>query len=277
MENVKTASEIELDGAGVAGASDTFDNTKNAEGVTGGVAVGAGTAGAQDEMSLDDLAEICESRANTYGLLSRLFMSEVDDALLAELTAMNYPVSTGNAKMDEGYYQIAKYLSNAWVDPIMKLAVDFSKTFLGAGIDTHSAAYPFESVYTSEKRLLMQAARDEVLAIYRANRLDKSDSWKVGEDHIAVELEFMRILNTRAAQSLRKGDEDAAFDLFKTQENFMNDHILCWTPLFADDIKQFAGTQFYVGLANLMDGFLEEDSVFVAELLSAPEAEQAAE
>ena len=32
----------------------------------------------------------------------------------------------------------------------------------------------FESVYTSEKRLLMQEARDEVLAIYRSAGLDLS-------------------------------------------------------------------------------------------------------
>ena len=140
-------------------------------------------------MTAEDLAALCESRSETYSFLARLFREEVDEALLAQLNDTDYPVSSGNGLMDEGYYQIAKYLSNAWVDPLMKLSVDYTRAFLGSGIDTYSAAYPFESVYTSEKRLLMSDARDEVLAIYRSCGLEKSESWTVGEDLVAVELE----------------------------------------------------------------------------------------
>ena len=128
-------------------------------------------------MTAEDLAALCESRSETYSFLARLFREEVDEALLAQLNDTDYPVSSGNGLMDEGYYQIAKYLSNAWVDPLMKLSVDYTRAFLGSGIDTYSAAYPFESVYTSEKRLLVSDARDEVLAIYRSCGLEKSESW----------------------------------------------------------------------------------------------------
>ena len=110
-------------------------------------------------MTAEDLAALCESRSETYSFLARLFREEVDEALLAQLNDTDYPVSSGNGLMDEGYYQIAKYLSNAWVDPLMKLSVDYTRAFLGSGIDTYSAAYPFESVYTSEKRLLMSPRR----------------------------------------------------------------------------------------------------------------------
>jgi TorA maturation chaperone TorD len=61
------------------------------------------------------------------------------------------------------------------------------RAFIGHGNNAYSAAYPYESVYTSEKRLMMQDARDEVLAIYRSCHLDKAASWKENEDHIAVE------------------------------------------------------------------------------------------
>ena len=40
---------------------------------------------------------------------------------------------------------------------------------------------------------MMQDARDEVLVLYRAFGLDKQESWKEGEDHIALELEFEQI------------------------------------------------------------------------------------
>lgn len=228
----------------------------------------AAETAAEEVMTAEDLAALCESRGATYELIARLFRSEVDEALLAELMETDYPVSSGNALMDTGYYQIAKYLSNAWVDPLMKLAVDYTRTFLGSGIDTYSAAYPFESVYTSEKRLLMQDARDEVLAIYRSCGLEKSESWTVGEDHIAVELEFMRVLAHRTAAALRAGDEERAFSLISTQRNFMDDHLATWVPVFANEARRFADTLFYQGVVNLAEGFLEEDGALLGGLLS---------
>lgn len=230
-----------------------------------------------EQMTPADLAGLCETRAATYGLLARLYRTEVDEDMLSELTSAHYPVSSDNASMDKGYYSIAKYLSNAWVDPITELSVDFSKAFLGSGIDTYSAAYPYESVYTSEKRLLMQDARDEVLAIYRANGLDKAESWKVGEDHISVELEFMRILNRRTIQALRDEDMDKAFSLINTQRNFLSDHIAVWVPVFTADVRRFASTLFYQGLADLTEGFLEEDLALLNDLVvdDADDAEDA--
>lgn len=226
---------------------------------------------ADEAMTAEELAQLCDERAATYELLARLYRSEVDQTLLDQLLDTSYPVSSGNEHMDEGYYQIAKYLSNTWVDTLTKLSVDYTHTFLGSGIDSYSAAYPFESVYTSEKRLLMQGARDEVLAIYRSCGLEKSESWTVGEDHIAVELEFMRVLANRAAAALRAGDEDRAFTQLNTQNNFMIVHIANWVPVFLDEARRFADTLFYQGVANLTEGFLEEDAAFLSDLVDAEE------
>ena len=230
----------------------------------------------EQELTLEDMADAFEVRAQTYGFLSRLLTKEVDEDLLAELTSMRYPVESGNALMDDGYYHMAKYLSNEWVDPLTKLAIDFSATFLGSGIDAYSAAYPFESVYTSEKRLLMQGARDEVLAIYRANSLEKAGNWTVGEDHIAVELEFMRILTARCMRALRAGNEDKAMHLIATQKNFLADHLGIWVPVFTADIRRFAKTLFYQGVAELLDGFLASEAELLADLIVEDEDNEVA-
>lgn len=223
------------------------------------------------EMTPEDLAELCDERAGTYEFLARLYRQEVDQELYDQLMASSYPVESGNELIDEGYYQIAKYLSNAWVEPLMKLSVDYTKTFLGSGIDSYSAAYPFESVYTSEKRLLMQGARDEVLAIYRSCGLDKAEGWNVGEDHLAVELEFMRVLAERTAAALRAGDEDRAYSLLNTQRNFMDDHLVTWVPVFANEARRFSATLFYQGVVNLTEGFLAEDADLLASLVESDE------
>lgn len=161
------------------------------------------TAAVAEEATMDEFIKLSEQRAATYGLLSRLYRVEIDDELLQELRGMRFPAATGNKDVDEGYRRIATYLSNTWDNSVTDLAVDYVRVFIGHGVDAFSAAYPFESVYTSEKRLLMQDARDEVLAIYRAAGLDKQDSWKEGEDHVALELEFEQILANRTVEALQ--------------------------------------------------------------------------
>lgn len=226
---------------------------------------------ATDEATLGDLIQLNEQRAATYGLLSRLFRVEIDEPLLNELHGMRFPANTGNKDVDEGYRLLATYLSNTWDNSLTDLAVDYVRVFIGHGVDAFSAAYPFESVYTSEKRLLMQDARDEVLAIYRAAGLDKQDSWKEGEDHVALELEFEQILATRTVEALRRGDEDEAAALLTTQKNFLDDHLAAWVPMMTADMKRFAKTDLYRGLAFLTDGFLATDQAFLEDILTSEE------
>ncbi len=219
-----------------------------------------------DDM-LNELAELCVQRGTTYGLLARLYRVEVDQHLLDELHATRFPAATGSAKASSGYRLIATYLSNVDERSTTDLAVDFTRVFIGYGVDSYAAAFPFESVYTSEKRLKMQEARDEVLAIYHAYGLDKSPTWDENEDHVGAELEFMQVLCERTAETLRGGDEDRAERLLQTQRNFLADHLASWTPMMTADIRRLAKTKFYLGLADLTDGFLAEDEAFLADVL----------
>lgn len=217
-----------------------------------------------------DLVALMDMRASTYGVLARLFRAEVDSKMLEELQGMRFPTATGSTKVDEGYHLLYEYLKNAWEDSVTELAVDFVRTFVGHGVNGYSAAYPFESVYTSERRLMMQEARAEVLQTFQQNSL-KRGSWTEGEDHIALELEFMQRMSMRSADALRVGDEAAAIDMLRTQQTFTRDHLLNWLPLLTNDMRLFARTMFYQGLAQLAMGYVEEDSAMLGELLDGVE------
>lgn len=213
------------------------------------------------------LAEVLRGRRATYQFLSRLFRQEVDQELYDTLVSMRFPTNTGSALVDEGYRMICDYLSHADGTVLTELAVDYVRAFIGSGNDGFSAAYPYESVYTSPKRLMMQDARDEVLVLYRAAGLDKQESWKEGEDHIALELEFEQILGERAIEALERGDEEACRALLLSQRNFLEDHLLAWYPMMAADLQKFPNTNFYRGLGKLTDGFLRNDLEFLNEVL----------
>lgn len=214
-----------------------------------------------------EMIEALKQRAATYALLSRLYAKEVDATLLDELLDSLYPVSTGNPQTDEGNRLIATYLSGIWENTLTELAADYMRVFFGHGYSGHAAAYPFESVYASEKRLLMQDARDEVLALYRAAGLSKRDSWKEGEDHIALELEYLAVLADRAVEALCAADTDAAAAWLRSSYNFLDEHLSNWAPLLTVEMEKFAKTDFYRGLAFLTDGFLETDFELLEDML----------
>lgn len=223
------------------------------------------------DISVEDLLE---QRNATYKLLARLYQVEVDQELYDFLCSMRIPAHSGNADVDEGYRMIVSYLSTPRTGVLTELAVDYTRTFIGAGNDGYSAAYPFESVYTSPKRLLMQGARDEVLVIYRANGIDKSDSWKDGEDHIALELEFMQVIGERLLDVFRTGEDAKVDSLLETQRHFLEDHLLAWFPMMCADMGRFAKTDFYRGLAKLTMGYLTCDLEFLEDALDGERGDE---
>ena len=225
---------------------------------------------ASNEITLSD---VLRNRTSTYQLLTRLYLKEIDEAFLATMRGMRFPKNTGNADVDEGYRLIREFLNHADSNVITTLAIDYARTFLGSGVSGYSAAYPYESVYTSPKRLMMQEARDEMLALYRAAGLGKAETWKESEDHIAAELEYMTILGTRICEAYDAGDEDAAIPVLVQQGNFLEDHLLAWFPMMAKDMDKFPKTDFYRGLGKLTLGFLESDKEFLDDVLSGVDFE----
>ena len=214
-----------------------------------------------------ELVDFMTRRARTYGLLARIFRVEVDGKFLEELRHLKFPTSTGNEHVDYGYRTMYNYLKGTWEDTLLDLARDYARTFIGHGNNGRSAAYPFESVHTSEKRLLMQEARDEVLAIYRANLLKKGEEWNDCEDHIALELEFMQVMSERTAKALREGKEDEAVEMLKTQRAFVGQHLANWVPMFVSDIKYFSQTDLYIGAGELLLGFVQTEVEALDDLL----------
>ena len=219
-----------------------------------------------------ELVDFMTRRARTYGLLARIFRVEVDGKFLEELRHLRFPTSTGNENVDYGYRTMYNYLKGTWEDTLLDLARDYARTFIGHGNNGRSAAYPFESVHTSEKRLLMQDARDEVLAIYRANLLKKGEEWNDCEDHIALELEFMQVMSERTAKALKEGKEDEAVEMLKTQRAFVGQHLANWVPMFVSDIKYFSQTDLYIGAGELLLGFVQTEVEALDDLLDGVDA-----
>jgi TorA maturation chaperone TorD len=223
----------------------------------------------KDELPRAQMLEILQSRAATYGFLSQVYRQEVTASFLAQLVEQ----LTGEAEEEadsEGYQTLREYvvtIEGADIDGVrIDLASEYAALFLSVG---RKPVFPFESVYTSPERLVMQEARDEVLAEYRKEGLDCIGEFREPEDHIAIELEFMAYLCQKAAEAMEAGDKAAAAEVLQKQEGFLQRHLLVWVPDFCQDVQQAAKTGFYKGIAQITAEHLAMERDTVDELLSA--------
>jgi anaerobic sulfite reductase subunit A len=212
-----------------------------------------------------------ENREKLYRFLGGIYQKEVDRVLLMQMKAMTFPSEAEEPSLTEGYQMLKDYLDQIderkAPDPeaaITDLAADYAKIFLAAGISQGSAAFPFESVYTSPDRIIMQDAWETVRKRYESVGLIRNgEASGLFEDHIALELEFMAFL---CEESRR--DPDCSDWLIKQRE-FLRDHLLNWVPAFTADVKRYADTAFYKGIANITEGFLRFDRE-ILEGINAP-------
>lgn len=217
-----------------------------------------------------DLKEINLSRAKVYQFLSTLYRDEIPLALVESMAGGPF-----SAKMEElqkacsiqdlcaGLHKMSDDLQSGPPSEVFKkLRYEYADLFLNAGANP---AFPYESCYTSREPLTMQAPVAQMRAIYREAGLHKSEDFKDLEDHIAVELEFMRFQAEKAAYD--EGSQEVQF-------NFLRSHLMGWTVEFCAVLASAARTDFYRGLAELTMSFLFNERMFSFSLLSGQESSE---
>jgi len=103
---------------------------------------------------------------------------------------------------------------------------------------------PWESVYTSPKKLMMQEAYDEVRGYYIKAGLTINDDG-IMADHIGAELNFLAVLLQKA-----NGDPEKERYHRELLKGFIDEHIMKWVPQFARDMEEAAESHLYKALAK---------------------------
>lgn len=199
---------------------------------------------------------LMSNRSYMYRLLGRIYKEEVDQEFFNQLSVLQFHTECHEDELSKGYREFMAFFQKPYLDPLTDLAVDYARVFLGAGIFEGLVADPYESVYTSPERLIMQDARDEVVALYREFGLDKDEMFNVPEDHISLEFEFMDYLSQACQEALQCENYEHAEALRATQAHFLKTHLLNWIPQFCDDILACSQSDFYKAVAKITRGYL---------------------
>lgn len=123
-----------------------------------------------------------------------------------------------------------------------KLLWEYTRLFIGP---YRLPCPPWESVYTSPKRLMMQEAADKVIKIYHETGLAISSA-DVMPDHIGAELNFIAVL----FQKMNDDSEGNGRSL-SIIERFLNEHLKQWVPRFVSDMERSADSALYKALARV--------------------------
>lgn len=221
----------------------------------------------------EELLGILQDRCTNYAFLARMYREEASADLLQRMLddLLQAEEAPGDGDItDDGQAMLERFvrgLAGADLKAVeSELAAEYAGLFLSAG---KHPVYPYESVYTSQEHLVMQKARDEVVAIYRQEGLSRSEALHEPEDHIAIELEFMARLCQKSVEALEAGDRAACVAHLGKQRAFLIQHLLVWAPAFADDVERAAESDLYRGVARLSKDFLAEEQETIAALIDS--------
>ncbi len=109
---------------------------------------------------------------------------------------------------------------------------------------------PWESVYASPKRLMMQEAYDEVRDLYDEIGLAINNP-DIMPDHIGAELNFLAVLYERI-----NTDPEKKIYYMDVARRFLDEHLKRWIPDFTLDMEEAAVSRFYKALARVTRDFI---------------------
>ena len=198
---------------------------------------------------------IAQNRSAMYGLLSRIFLLEMDPDTLARLEKME-----NFRELFPNYFEWEERQKRSRYKLINEvLNVDFADVAVLHLI-------PYETFYTREDGMIESGGANPVLQIYNnyGYRVDYEKARVVSPDHIGVELEFMRLLSDAEARAQEEGDAEAAKQLRGEQKKFLQEHLLQFAPMYLINVAEQARTPFYRDAAKMALEFLLEDYEYLS-------------
>ncbi|KEF36313.1 putative component of anaerobic dehydrogenase [Schinkia azotoformans MEV2011] len=172
----------------------------------------------------------------------------------------------GLLDLDQGGKLLYDFFKSEHIEESLQLARDdYFRLFIGP---YSLPAPPWESVYRGKEHALFDFPTFEVRQLFQQFGLEiekKPNQHVEAEDHIAFELEFMILL---IEKTLQEKNEKTRRTLLMGQKNMVDKHLALWMPQFTGDIKNNASSTLFLGIADLLDGFIKFDSQVLNELLS---------
>lgn len=203
------------------------------------------------------------ARLVLYALFQRTFASEPDDGLFEMIdsevasdacAAFASALELGDGKsFADAFGRFRDESLNAWACSPERVRADYTRLFVGPAA---LPSPPWESAH--RQGALFQTSTLEVRRAYAAQGLAAEGSPREADDHLAMELDFMRVLCERAIAALGAEDVQCAQCCIDAQRSFLDEHLLVWVGSFAQGLAREDATVYPV-CASLVGLFVRLD------------------
>ena len=194
-------------------------------------------------------------RLKMYDLLRHLYLSHPTREVLNSLKQLSSENDNINMGLD--------LLKGASSTDLSELEAEFTRLFIGPG---KIPAPPYESYYTSRKKLLMQESTIAVRQKYLKAGLVMKKLYSIPDDHLVSEFEFMYYLCNKSHEVFIGHKKEQAIKFLKMQEEFLEQHLIKWIPNFCEHIINSTNNDFFKGLAFFTRDCINEDMKVVKEM-----------
>lgn len=207
-----------------------------------------------------ELVAKIEKNRTCLEALSKVFWNSPNRGVLAEVDDALALLEQDGPEIAQGIALVRKTIQDPTEQRLREIAIDYAHVFIGHHPDD---PFPYESVYTSENRLMMQDARDNVLSVYRTfGYAPFTGADNEPEDHVSIELAFEADLCRRAIEAPGADEVDEAGRLLAAGESFRVQHLCNWVPTLCADIEKRAETDFFRGIAKVTAAYVNRLTFF---------------
>lgn len=215
-------------------------------------------------------AELRTALADDLDQLIRLHDRELDGELVAALQRADFPYGLALAADDVAAETAFANMADAVraLPSLDLLAADYAAIYL----NNSCGASPYESVWLSDEHLTCDRPMFELREIYAAAGWRASDWRSRFDDHLVLQLQYLRQALAPAAGRAAAGP---AVDPEKLAD-FIDQHIGYWLPDWAQRVSAHCDTAFYAALAELTYVWLRRFRDVLGEIhdLPVPSREQ---
>ncbi len=149
----------------------------------------------------------------------------------------------------------ARRLGDAFAaEDLQTLLVDYTRLFLGP---IQALAKPYGSSWLKVPEPTEDNPPPAVLELYSEGGFEIDGEFMELPDHIAVELEFLYLLNFNSNRAARAGELDVVSATQLLQQRFLDEHLGAWIGPFAAAVAAGAETAFYRELAAFTQRFVQ--------------------
>ena len=199
--------------------------------------------------------ENIEKRESFYKLLSRIFISEMNEDSLKKIeTSKDFELlfptySKWDERIKKSRYKLIHEVLN----------VDYTDIAI-------MHLVPYESFYVRDDGMIESGGANPVTQMYNeyGYRVNLDQARAVSGDHLGIELGFMSLLIDMQKEALKENNLDRADYFQKEQLKFLKEHILQFAPMYLINIAEQARTPFYKDSAKLAIEFLLEDLEYLS-------------